>query len=600
MRENIIVLHARDTGKALKAVAGKDFAWLYLGQDITQRQNIAVKLGEEKRYFTGSLLQDTAYEQKKRFLDFLAALGQKQDNQLYWWASDTAYRNPLTSDLFLLWCYASLFGKVIDKEKWGEKKSLIVFVEERWLYKALRQRGGSGDYRFLSAATVWPEALKLTLKLIAARFLFIGQACRPYIGARRLKPRNEPGYAGDTANRVYIYSWIQDRSFNERGEFRDAYFGRLPDIVTEGGNQISYITPPFLPRPLKQKCQDVRGLDFTFLDNYYTFINILRSACACLRIDYRGEEKWVGTLLRRQNLHEIFFPRHPAYYHAFKKWLKQSVGDNAVIIYPFENQPWEKMLCRAVRESGKKIRLIAYQHTTVPSMVLNYFLGEGEASGMPLPDCIVADSDRALKTMKNAGFGGVEIVNGGALRFEHLLSRKSDIREKERKQSKNVLVALPYQTDLVQEFLLAVFNAFEGLKDSPGILIKFHPSASAKNLRIRLPDWPPHFESTEKPISEMLGEIDLVICSSANIILEMALTGIPVVSYRSEHILCLDELEGLDEGAVKSCYENDMQNVVLSVLNRGVTYSPGDASRKVTGFFAPVNEEVWKDVVKFK
>jgi hypothetical protein len=473
----------------------------------------------------------------------------------------------------------------------------VVIVEDRWLYKALRQRYGVGDkgLRFLSNITVWPEALKLSLRRVAVRVLFVWRAFGYCFGSRRTKSSTKT----DNAGRVYLYSWIQDRFFNTNGQINDAYFGRLPDILKAGGKKVAYITPPFLTTPLKKKCLAYKDFEFTFLDSYYSIGGILRSALACPRIRYHGEEKWVGTLLRGQELHGVYFQNHLAYYHAFKKWLKEGAPKKAVIIYPFENQPWEKMLCYAVAESDKQIKLVAYQHSTMPSLVLNYFLGAGEAENMPLPHCIVADSDRALETLKSAGYGDVEIVNGGALRFEHVQSQKNLETEKRSNRPPSVLVALPYMLDLVQELLLSVFKAFAGLKNSPRIIIKFHPAVSSKNLRIRLPDWPAHFESTEKPVSEMLGEIDLVICSSANIILEMAAVGIPAVRYRSEHTLCLDELEGLEEGAVKSCYENDMRNVVSSVLNREGEYYPRGISRTTSDFFTPVDEEVWKEVVKF-
>jgi hypothetical protein len=597
MNENVIVLHARDTGKAVKAAAGKGFAWLYLGQNIAQRQNIARRLGGERRYFTGPLLQETAHQQKEPFLDFLAGLGKKQKNRLYWWASDAAYRNPLTSDLFLLWCYTVMLEKVIDRREWDGKKRLVVIVRDRWLHQALRQRYGAGDKRlsFLSNSMVWPEALKLSLRRVAVRLLFVYRAFRYFLESRRMKPPTKT----DNTGQVYLYSWIQDRFFNTEGQFNDAYFGRLPDILKADGKKVDYITPPFLAPPLKKKCLDCKDFEFTFLDSYLSTGGILRSALACPRTSYRGGEKWVGTLLRRQELHEFSFQNHLAYYHAFRKWLEESAPKKAVIIYPFENQPWEKMLCRAVDESDKQIKLVAYQHSTVPSLVLNYFPGEGEAEDMPLPHCIVAASDRALETLNNAGYGGKEIINGGALRFEHLQSQKNTKPKTRGSRPPSVLVALPYMLDLMQELLLSVFNAFADFKDSPRIIIKFHPAVSSKNLRISLPNWPAHFETTEKPVSEMLGETDLVICSSANIILEMAVAGIPAIRYRSEHTLCLDEMEGLEEGAVKGCYENDMRNVVLSVLNGEDAHPPQDVSKQIARFYAPVDEEVWKEVVKF-
>ena len=128
------------------------------------------------------------------------------------------------------------------------------------------------------------------------------------------------------------------------------------DILTGDNHTVAYVTPPFLPRALKEKCRTQKRFEFTFLDSYLCPGNILRSACARLKIK-GGRKSWEGTLLRRQGRRGMFIHSHLIYYHAFKKWLQDEAPEKVVIIYPFENQPWEKMLCRAVEESGKKIRL---------------------------------------------------------------------------------------------------------------------------------------------------------------------------------------------------------------------------------------------------
>ena len=601
MKEEVVVLHAGDTDKALQAIAGRAFTWLYLGQDVAQRENITRVVGKENRYFTGNLLQEVAYEQKQPFLDFLAELGLKQKNQLYWWASDIAYKNPLTSDFFLHWCYASLFGRVCFKEE-GRQKLLLVFVQDRWLYKCLSQRYGvnTPGLRFLSRKWVLPEALKLSIRFIAVRGYFLLRAIRHLGRSGRVASRNGRTLeTRDGKGRVYLCSWIQDRFFTESGEFQDAYWGRLPEILTGNGFSITYITHLFLSSALKRKCLGYSEFEFTFLDHYIRLGDIFRSFFARFQIHYGRELKWLETLLQRQALCEVFLHNHLAYYFAFKRWLKESGQEKMTIIYPFENQPWEKMLCIAASESGKETRLIAYQHSTVPPLLLNYFLGSGESDNMPFPHCIVADSDQALKILKNAGYGRIELVNGGALRYEYLHRTKGNVSQQEKRGSRTVLVALPYLANLAYEMLLAVFNAFREPEDGLRIIIKFHPAVSSKHLGIQFPVWPAHFEKTEKGISEILKEVDLVICWSANIVLEMLLSGVPVIRYRSENTIGLDVLDETDEMAIKSCHEDDMRGVVLSALNENSNHLTQEFSKDVSRFFSPVNEEVWTEVVEF-
>lgn len=600
MEEDIIVLRAGDSGKTLPMTAGRAFAWLYLGQDIKQRENISRVLGKETRHFIGNLLQEVAYLQKQPFLDFVAELGLQQKNQLYWWASDTAYRSPLTSDFFLLWCYSALFEKVCF-EGMSRQKLLVVFVQDRWLYQYLWQRyvGHATGLRFLSRKWVLPETLKLAIRLIAVRGYFFLRATKYLWQSRRAAFKDDrTSRIKDDEKRIYLYSWIQDRFFPEDGGFIDAYFGRLPEILSRNGFNVTYITPLFSSSALKRKCLSHGEYEFIFLDSYINFGDILKSLFASFQIYCGNRQKWLKILLQRQQMHEVFFQDHLMYYFAFKRWLKESSQQKITIIYPFENQPWEKMLGIAASESDKPARLVGYQHSTVPSLLLNYFLGAEESSNMPFPHCIVADSDHALEILKNAGYGRVELVNGGALRYEYLYEMERNITQQVRRGPEAVLVALPYLTSLVQEMLSAVFNAFADLEDSPRIVIKFHPATSPKRLGIRFPSWPAHFEKTEKSIPEILKEVDLVICWSSTMVLEMFLAGVPVIRYCSENTIGLGALDEINETAIKNCFENDMRSVVLSALSESGNYLTQESDINLSRFFSPVNEEVWREVVK--
>jgi hypothetical protein len=599
MQDEVIVLHPGDADKAGRTIAGRSFTWFYLGQDTAQRENISRVMGRENRRFLGDWLLEIAEEQKQPYLDFLAGLGREQKNQRNWWASDISYRNPLTSDFFQLWCYAALFEKLCGESR--NKQSLqVVFIQDRWLYKHLwqRYRNSIPGLRFLSRKWLWPEAARLSARFIAYRLYFLQRALRHFIGSRRFASQKgqATSKAGENSRRVYIYSLMQERFFPKSGEFHDAFFGRLPAILAKNGIDVAYITPLFLPAKQKSKCLAYGGFDFTFLDSFLRPGDILKSFFAGFRIDSGKEPAHMKTLLQRQVLHEVFFHNPLAYYFALKRWLKENDREKIAIIYPFENQPWEKMLCVAAAESGRNVRLVAYQHSTIPSFLLNYFLGAGESSDMPLPQCIVADSVHTLEVLRKAGYGATKLVNGGALRYEYLHRARRDIPRKEENKPRTVLVALPYLYGLVQEMLLAVFNAFTDL-NTVEILIKFHPATAPERLGIRLPAWPAHFKETRKGVTEILSEVDLVVCWSSTMVLEMFLTGVPVIRYRSENTMGIDSREEMNEIAVKSCRENDMRDVILAALNENNNPSQ-ESGGDIARFFSPVNEEVWREVVK--
>jgi len=307
MKDTIIV-HARDIKKASPIAAKRPFNWLYLGQDIKQRENISQALGKENRYFIGDLLQKAALREKQPFLDFIAQLGLCQKNKLYWWSSNTAYRHPfLRNDLFLLWCYNAILDKICSEKKQDGDRVLFILVEDRWLYRYLwehSQKNGYG-FRFLSRKSVLPEILKSVIRGIASRGYFLLKTTYQVWQSRGIASRRKIISSKGDRQQVYIYSWIQDRFFQGNGKFNDAYLGRLPEILTKNGFNVAYITSPFLYPALKRKCLDYGKYEFTFLDQYIDFGNIVKCLFTLSPISYDSKQRWLRTLLWRQTVYEI-------------------------------------------------------------------------------------------------------------------------------------------------------------------------------------------------------------------------------------------------------------------------------------------------------
>ena len=121
-RASVILLHPQDAEKGWQWLSGESFTWLYLGQEVSRREKIALLLGRENYHSIGSRLQETAYAEKAPFLEFITKLGHHQKNKLYWWASNISYKSPLTSDLFLHWCYAAILEAIVAQGEWENSK----------------------------------------------------------------------------------------------------------------------------------------------------------------------------------------------------------------------------------------------------------------------------------------------------------------------------------------------------------------------------------------------------------------------------------------------------------------------------------------------
>jgi hypothetical protein len=602
MKDVIIVLHAQDVKKAWRKVANRPFTWFYLGQDMKQRENISRLLGEERRYLIGTLLQETALKEKQPFLDFIANLGLHQQNRHHWWASDVAYKCPLINDFFRLWCYAAVFNQLCSQKK-PDSHEFLIFVEDRWLYRYLWQqhRKDGSNLEFPSRIAIIPEILILIAKGFFYRGYFLTRVGRQILRKRELSGNHKTSSLYQDQENVYIYTWIRDRFFKENGEFESPYFGRLPQLLSDHGFHVTYIAELFLTPALSRRCL-AQGKDrFIFLDQYIDFWSMVRRSLSLFRINAYKVSPLRTLLLREIAYGFLSSPGRTLEYFAFKRWLKNIKQERITIIYLFENQPWEKLLCLAARESGKNIKLIGYQHSIVPPLLLNYFLGAGEASIMPLPSLIVANGEHTRNLLSNAGYGDTEIVNGGALRYGYMHEIAKGSAGKD-ENGKTVLVALSYSRNLTEELLISLFNVFQDYtgKDVRFVL-KFHPEAPPESLSIRQPDWPAHFEKTDRNMEDILKEVDLVIYSSTTVGLEALVNGVPVIRYYSEHSIDLDPLNAFDERAVKSCSESSLKQVVLSALSEGAdptTKELASEANNLNKFFSPVNEDLWVQIVK--
>jgi len=595
----ITVFHVRDLGKTSRNLGNFTFRWIYLGQDIKHKQAITQVLGEENRYILGNLLQEIAHQEKQPFLDFLAELGRQQKNKLRWWASYITYRSHLASDFFLHWCYTSLLDKVVSIVLQDDKQQLIVLVEDQWLYRHLwkRYKENRDKFFFPSSKHTYVPILKLTIKgLLARGHLFLKVLFR-MLEFERIDSVQKLKNVERMRKHVYIYSWILNSSFQPDGTFTDVYFGRLPDILTKANYKIAYIVPPFMTKLIRKKLTNNSSYEFTSLDQYIRVSDLIKGIISVFQLSYNEKSQRLSTLLKRQVMYEFSsLPVAMLYYFALKRWLQEINHANIAIIYPFENQPWEKMLCIAATEIDRSIKLIAYQHSTIATMSLSYFLGNGESKDMPLPHIIFANGDYSLKQLRSTHTEKTKLLNGGAFRYEHF--HKADNKAFSIKNAiKTILVAMPSSRVLTHELLVTILENFGDFMEEKGIriAIKFHPTVSRDSLGIEFSNFPSHIYEADRPMENLLREVNLVVYTSSSAGLEAFLSGIPVIRYYSETILDIDPLDTCNDTIVKSCSSHNLKQVVLSVLD---TYSDDSSfqhehNRRLSEFFSPVNEDVW-------
>lgn len=605
----------RHAPRLARVFAPEVVEWCYLGTDVERRARVAKALGPARWVPIGEDVTQLAYDLKQPFLDWLSGIGRRQPDPVIWWGSALASRSPLQTDLFLLVCYAELVHRWLDGP--APSASRMIVVEDPWLVLMLRRwyaRDGRVTFRG------WPvlrclrhAASRLVAAPLTAARTFLW-ALKVILISRRWFPEAEAD-GRDVGQRVLLYSWIEERCFASPGVLMDPWTGRLCDVLAARGERLQRLTafefPPHFLEALKPFATQLvvtprylRLVDAVRAVACWFHVSGFRQACQFLGRDY-------APLLLREELREMGdgpFWRYRLMYLAMRQVAKRLGQTVKCVIYPFENQPWEKLLCLAWRREAPHVKLIGYQHSWVPPLLLSYSLGRGEREFQPLPDWIVANSAFNLRLLRDGGYAVERLVNGGALRHEYLhldspVPPPDPGNSAGSQRGRVVLVTFPLLapqanslfTNLLREFQRPLILT-EGDGRPVEFILKCHPQLPADHFhgrRVQLPEW---MRFSQESLRTLLPGTDVLLyIGPTSSWWEALLSGVPVLKYQAD-LLDIDAGPPVNGWSVQTCSRQTLRASVASVLRAGRPQVRPDG-RVVEELFGRVNEAVWGAVI---
>lgn len=609
----------RHAARAARTASGRAVEWCYFGTDGSQRAAAAKAVPEASWVPVGEAVTRVATEVKQEFLDWIADIGRSQRHQVNWWASALASSNPLESDLFLLFCYTRLVHEWLIPSERSESRDehsgplRLVIVEDPWLALTLRRQlarhphvvwAGNSLGACLQDAISWlvkiPRVMAATL-VLALRSWWIVQ--------RRFRAAGE-SIPQDT---TLIYTWIQPHAFSTSGMLTDGWTGRLKELLGSQGQRVRRLTPASVPPSLLPQLQPFAD-QCLMTPRYLTLFQIVRAVCSwcrpqrlsrlarCRGLDYR----W---LLYRELLREwgqADFGSYRLGYFGMREVARCHGHRVRALIYPFENQPWEKLLCLAWRAEAPRARLIGYQHAWVPSLLLPYSLATGQEADAPLPDRIVANSAFNLACLTEGGYPASRLIHGGAFRYEYLhavswhATNGAHAVQTDR-PARTVLVTFPISRAHAGSLFAELLSEFRHplLLDGAPVrfMLKCHPALPMERLSqglVALPSW---MEVSHTPLGQLLPNVDLLLyVGPTSSWWEARLHGVPVLKYRTD-FLDMDAGASVEGMEVSPCAQGTLRASIETLLRQ-----PSNRSRShhclVEQMFGRVDEHVWTTLVK--
>lgn len=513
----ILITNPKDH-KSLRAYS--HCPWIYLGNPRYLNRFSSV-LDPNKRIYIGEWLQKLADEYRDHFVDFIGKIATDQPSKALWYSSRVASKSFSQTNAFHQYIYQKLIQEVSFE---GED---VLFVTDDPDLPAISRSLNYSNIKVLSKKNDFLNNYLLSFKgyLKVLCFLIIWPFWLP-LRNKELSQYN-----------VIIHNWISRKVLRNLPTFVDTTFFDLGKKLKEQQKvfaRMIYLRGAGLRQAFRLKAAEK---DFIFPFAELSFSGLCRAIGTKFFIyipDKVIQKEQDGTLLyellqreeRKEKQTKVYID-YLLNYEAYRS-IGRRLSKNTVFIYPFENQPWEKMLNLACFSYSR----IGYLHSTIPKNWLDHRRFAGEKD-MPLPNIILTPG-KVWSEFLECQYPNFPIRDVGAFRLNYLFDLKEAAGHRKENLvvvalSINETVSFALQNDLIKALRQGVFLGYR-------VVIKAHPYLKGKSLcKKAFVDFSNVFWTTEN-IDVLLSECSLLISTESLVLYEAVFQGIKTVCYVPEDI----------------------------------------------------------------
>ena len=509
---------------------------------------------------------ETASEEfLKDYINCIADAG-RQLHSREWWATDIASKNRFTSRLVRL---------LTDEVRADDPFVGIITIR---IYQA-------GRIVLSAMCTYWHH--------LQAKWVFRKKT------AALLRGTGNPRYV--------IKTFVFEHSFAPDGTYRDTFFGRLPQRLKAYGRSVLVYAVILGDRKkclrLMVNCPDT---DIIPAELFCSGWKVLADALHLLFFRFRPlgsvlfHGKNVASLISGElsrTLNDI--PPFQFFHYRLVAALVKKIRIET-FLQTGENNPWERMCILALRKYAPSVRILSYQHATVPQASANMFAGSGEAKGAPLPDRLLTTGAEPKRIIEKYGEFPEDFVTASCgWRYEYLEgSELSNVRIE--KASRRILLALDGN---LEGYRMLEYVLRELAGHSEYVLkARTHPVLPFDKICRRLSPSLPGLEdvelSTERDLKKDLWGVDAVIYWGSTVGLEALKLGLPVIHFDMGTKLSYDPLFAFDCKIKRTVTENEslieILKSIFSLEERQFLEAQNTARKYLDAYFSPVSEDNFK------
>ena len=514
--------------------------WIYFSEDYltaVELRNKFNKLGASEIHYTEALNQ-IAREIKPQFIDLIGTIGKNQPFK-EWIISSIAEKNS-ASTIYLDVCRSCYVKNYLLKNDFD--RILVIICAREGLLEILQEL-------FPDAKCMVPSRIKTCLQYI---LLYIRSRCYLILKAIKFcmksKTLSRPQRAG-----IILHTWLTAQSFDSEGKFNEIYHGGLYKSMLLNNIDVALLVwtigEEAMVRFAKEiKNKQIKVICFELYINIFDLVILLFKdfLSKCLKFNNVNLCSLnIAPILNEASAIDKAANRYSIYYQeeVLIKKLSAAGWKPERFIYPMENQPWERVLCLAIKRYLPECIIVAYQHAAFSPQYLFYCQSNEEKEYMPQPDIILTTGEIARDYLKSYGYKAT-IEVGGALRYKYLFEKS----EKSGKQTdyKTVLVPLSFNFNLMLELLQRMIE-FCKKNDKIKFIIKPHPCMPLPCHTYEKLETFRMIEVRNELIGELLQKTDALLYMDTVVCIEALALGIPVIHIAPEYVIDIDPLEDYPE-----------------------------------------------------
>ena len=534
-----------------------------------------------------------------------------QDTSL-WWLSLIAEKNTFKTDSFQLLVQLDAICQIVEREN---VKKIYFGCRSEKLKKAI----GCYAKGNLICFDVLPVKDAAKIKGSIREFqqflyikhvrIFILDAFYFFIRIWRIKqklgklPRKSLNNNGIMI--ITYYPNIDVYSAN-KGLFKNRYYRGLQETIKEQGRDILWVciyvenNSISFEKSLEYAEQFIKnGENIYFLEEFISYLSILKAMLILLLVGIKFKliEKEIAPMhaFEAYNFYDIFRDDwHSSFvgnvgfsglmfYSGFKRLLR--IKKIKKILYYCEMHAWEKALISAKSSMKNKIQLFAYQHATVPWMLLNYFNSPIEVSdisrfSIPKPDMIICNGKLTYQYMSDCCWPEDKLTIAEAIRFDHL----KDCDQKSKVKDRNVvLVVLSINSEWSRALLKMTLEALKDMRDID-VWVKPHPFLEMQPISNMLENvkMQSRIQVKMDSIEQLLSEAKIIVIDESSVALEALAFGCAVIIANMPETVNMSPLRNIKAEMIKTVNSvSELEDTVIEIMN-GKRSDRGDWPRKAS------------------